>query len=137
MKYLRSTTFGCKEIGIKKWEFVAKSQFRSKQKLFKKLYAQKYKILLKWFHLYFPSISVFSLFNIVQFPNMACNGLDATFPVGKCALHSCNQKKLFCKIWNHLYVRGVFAKNERGYRLNAIKKRFWSLHFEHCEINFI
>ena len=25
------------------------------------------------------------------------------------------------------YLKGVFAKNERGYRLNAIKKRFWSL----------
>ena len=24
-------------------------------------------------------------------------------------------------------LKGVFAKNERGYRLNAIKKRFWSL----------
>ena len=23
-------------------------------------------------------------------------------------------------------LKGVFAKNERGYRLNAIKKRFWS-----------
>ena len=23
-----------------------------------------------------------------------------------------------------LYLKGVFAKNERGYRLNAIKKRF-------------
>ena len=26
-------------------------------------------------------------------------------------------------------LKGVFAKNERGYRLNAIKKRFWSLLF--------
>ena len=26
-----------------------------------------------------------------------------------------------------LYLKGVFAKNERGYRLNAIKKRLWSL----------
>ena len=25
-----------------------------------------------------------------------------------------------------LHLKGVFAKNERGYRLNAIKKRFWS-----------
>ena len=25
------------------------------------------------------------------------------------------------------YLKGVFAKNVRGYRLNAIKKRFWSL----------
>ena len=25
------------------------------------------------------------------------------------------------------YLKGVFAKNERGYRLSAIKKRFWSL----------
>ena len=24
-------------------------------------------------------------------------------------------------------LKGVFAKNERGYRFNAIKKRFWSL----------
>ena len=24
-------------------------------------------------------------------------------------------------------LKGVFAKNERGYRLNAIKKRFWSI----------
>ena len=24
----------------------------------------------------------------------------------------------------HNYLKGVFAKNERGYRLNAIKKRF-------------
>ena len=24
-------------------------------------------------------------------------------------------------------LKGVFTKNERGYRLNAIKKRFWSL----------
>ena len=24
-------------------------------------------------------------------------------------------------------LKGVFAKNERGYKLNAIKKRFWSL----------
>ena len=24
-------------------------------------------------------------------------------------------------------LKGVFAKNERGYRLNVIKKRFWSL----------
>ena len=23
-----------------------------------------------------------------------------------------------------IYLKGVFAKNERGYRLNAIKKRF-------------
>ena len=26
-----------------------------------------------------------------------------------------------------IWLKGVFAKNERGYRLNAIKKRFWSL----------
>ena len=26
----------------------------------------------------------------------------------------------------YMYLKGVFAKNERGYRLNAIKKRFWS-----------
>ncbi len=25
------------------------------------------------------------------------------------------------------FLKGVFAKNERGYRFNAIKKRFWSL----------
>ena len=25
------------------------------------------------------------------------------------------------------FLKGVFAKNERGYRLNAIKKRVWSL----------
>ena len=25
------------------------------------------------------------------------------------------------------FLKGVFAKNERGYRLNAIKKRFLSL----------
>ena len=25
------------------------------------------------------------------------------------------------------FLKGVFVKNERGYRLNAIKKRFWSL----------
>ena len=25
------------------------------------------------------------------------------------------------------FLKGVFAKNERGYWLNAIKKRFWSL----------
>ena len=31
-------------------------------------------------------------------------------------------------IWIDTYLKGVFAKNERGYRLNAIKKRFWSLH---------
>ena len=30
--------------------------------------------------------------------------------------------------WNErIFLKGVFAKNERGYRLNAIKKRFWSL----------
>ena len=29
------------------------------------------------------------------------------------------------KLFFHL--KGVFAKNERGYRLTAIKKRFWSL----------
>ena len=28
---------------------------------------------------------------------------------------------------NYFLLKGVFAKNERGYRLNAIKKRFWSL----------
>ena len=27
----------------------------------------------------------------------------------------------------HYFLKGVFAKNERGYRLNAIKKRFWPL----------
>ena len=27
----------------------------------------------------------------------------------------------------NLILKGVFAKNERRYRLNAIKKRFWSL----------
>ena len=26
-----------------------------------------------------------------------------------------------------IMLKGVFAKNERGYRLNAINKRFWSL----------
>ena len=30
----------------------------------------------------------------------------------------------FC---NYVPRKGVFAKNERAYRLNAIKKRFWSL----------
>ena len=27
------------------------------------------------------------------------------------------------KNWAHRSLKGVFAKNERGYRLNAIKKR--------------
>ena len=29
-----------------------------------------------------------------------------------------------CKSQNSNILKGVFAKNERGYRLNAIKKRF-------------
>ena len=29
--------------------------------------------------------------------------------------------------YKKMFLKGVFAKNERGYRLNAIKKRFWSL----------
>ena len=32
------------------------------------------------------------------------------------------EKFLYCRFDN--YLKGVFAKNERGYRLNAIKKRF-------------
>ena len=32
-----------------------------------------------------------------------------------------------CRGLDGLFLKGVFAKNERGYRLNAIKKRFWSL----------
>ena len=31
---------------------------------------------------------------------------------------------LFNKPVSHINLKGVFAKNERGYRLNAIKKRF-------------
>ena len=35
---------------------------------------------------------------------------------------------LFFPILEFIFpLKGVFAKNERGYRLNAIKKRFWSL----------
>ena len=29
-----------------------------------------------------------------------------------------------CVQFECVYLKGVFAKNERGYRLNAIKKRF-------------
>ena len=29
--------------------------------------------------------------------------------------------------WSKLNLKGVLAKHEQGYRLNAIKKRFWSL----------
>ena len=35
--------------------------------------------------------------------------------------------KLWKKRTKNVKLKGVFAKNERGYRLNAIKKRFWSL----------
>ena len=33
MKYLRSTTLGCKDIGIKKSEFVAKTQYLSQENI--------------------------------------------------------------------------------------------------------
>ena len=38
-----------------------------------------------------------------------------------------NLKFMNCVKSNNLSLKGVFAKNERGCRLNAIKKRFWSL----------
>ena len=34
------------------------------------------------------------------------------------------KKKISFKLKNFLLLKGVFAKNEWGYRLNAIKKRF-------------
>ena len=30
-------------------------------------------------------------------------------------------------MFSNIGLKGVFAKNERGYILSAIKKRFWSL----------
>ena len=36
-------------------------------------------------------------------------------------------RKFSKKKFLNFTLKGVFAKNERGYRLNATKKRFWSL----------
>ena len=43
--------------------------------------------------------------------------------------HLCKQILIFIYSFTDFStaLKGVFAKNERGYRLNAIKKRFWSL----------
>ena len=37
-----------------------------------------------------------------------------------------NEVTIIIKYTVNIVLKGVFAKNERGYRLNAIKKRFWS-----------
>ena len=34
---------------------------------------------------------------------------------------------LFCTLWSMVTLKGVFTKNERGYRFTAKNRRFWSL----------
>ena len=61
--------------------------------------------------------------NFVQILNKCLTVLVIFFSLKNMSLNLTERDLL----QNSQCLKGVFAKNERGYRLNAIKKRFWSL----------
>ena len=87
----------------------------------------------KWMN---PKIFLTNTALSVQLTKLASPSLQKLFRYNVCAQISrlptrktqvCNKISLCRTGWYIMWLKGVFAKNERGYRLNAIKKRFWSL----------
>ena len=78
-------------------------------------FIQKYEILFEIIRTYISHIPDIKAQNFISYL------LQITVKTRK------NEGKCFAILVQRKNLKGVFAKNERGYRLNAIKKRFRSL----------